>query len=240
MKIGVISDIHGNAEALNNVLKDIELKGAEKIFCLGDLAMGGYDPNYTIEKIFSLKNCEIIQGNTDKLIVDYNNEVYNDLYKKDPLMANALKLDVVEITDSNKQRLKNLPEQKEVDVYGVNFLLCHGSPRKQNENLYPDTDIKIVEEAARNTNADIVLTGHTHMPCGFTLNDGKIIVNAGSVGRSRTKDKMPVYLLITVNKDKTCEFEHRRIIYDNKKVSKIIEERDFEFSKEFSKLYIEE
>ena len=67
MKIACISDIHGNKLALDNVLSDIQKNGADKIFILGDLAMGGYDPNYTIEKLFSLDNTEIIQGNTDKL-----------------------------------------------------------------------------------------------------------------------------------------------------------------------------
>ena len=102
MKIAIISDIHGNKIALDNVLSSIEQSGVDKIFVLGDLAMGGYDPNYTIEKLFQLKetmgdNFEIIQGNTDKLIVNFTKEFYDNFYDKNPLMFSALALDDVEI-----------------------------------------------------------------------------------------------------------------------------------------------
>lgn len=238
MKIACISDIHGNKLALDSVLENIKLNGADKIFVLGDLAMGGYDPNYTIEKIFSLKDVEIIQGNTDKLIVDFNEPLFNDMKVKNPLMAGALNLDVKEITEENKEKLKNLPVNKIVEIENVKIELCHGSPRRQDENIFPDTPIETVEEAVSKTPADIILCGHTHIPCGFSLNSGKTVVNVGSVGRSMTSDKTPYYLLITVNSKGEFSFEHKKVIYDNKKVSEIIKQRKFENSLEFSKLYI--
>ena len=106
--------------------------------------------------------------------------------------------------------------------------------------MYPDCDIKILDEITKNLAEDIILTGHTHIPCGFSLENGKTIVNDGSVGRSMTKDKMPVYLLITITPNGEYGFEHIKVKYDNKKVSEIIKKRNFEFSEEFSKLYIEE
>lgn len=243
MKIAIISDIHGNKIALDNVLSSIEQNGVDKIFVLGDLAMGGYDPNYTIEKLFQLKetmgdNFEIIQGNTDKLIVNFTKEFYDNFYDKNPLMFSALALDDVEIKSENKKLLANLDEQKLVTVNGVKILLTHGSPRKQDENLFPDTPIETVEEATNNTNADVILCGHTHIPCGFSLNTNKTVVNVGSVGRSMTDDKMPIYLLMTINQNGEYSFEHKKVYYDNKKVAEIIKKRDFKHSEEFSKLYL--
>ena len=55
MKIAVISDIHGNMQALNAVLDDINKIGADKIFCLGDLAMAGPEPTVAIDKINELE-----------------------------------------------------------------------------------------------------------------------------------------------------------------------------------------
>ena len=55
MKIAVISDIHGNLEALKSVLENIEEENCDKIFCLGDLAMAGPQPCETIEFIKSFK-----------------------------------------------------------------------------------------------------------------------------------------------------------------------------------------
>ena len=75
MKIGVISDIHGNLEALEAVLEDIKEQGCEKIFMLGDYAMAGPNPKETVDKIFKMqfdKNISMIQGNTDLMLVNYN------------------------------------------------------------------------------------------------------------------------------------------------------------------------
>ena len=46
MKIAVISDIHANPLALDSVLTDIDLFKPDMLFCLGDLILAGYDPNY--------------------------------------------------------------------------------------------------------------------------------------------------------------------------------------------------
>ena len=238
MKIACISDIHGNKLALDNVLEDIKKEGATKILVLGDLAMGGYDPNYTIEKIFSLENVDIIQGNTDKLIVNYSDEMYNSMHPKNPLMAGALKLDVVEIKEKNKELLKNLPENKVVDIDAIKILMAHGSPRRQDENIFADTPLNEVEEMVKNSPCDLIFVGHTHIPCGFSLESGKTVVNAGSVGRSMTEDKMPIYLLMTVNSDGSFSFEHKKVKYDNKKVAEIIKNRNFKESLDFSKLYL--
>lgn len=238
MKIACISDIHGNKLALDNVLEDIKKEGATKILVLGDLAMGGYDPNYTIEKIFSLENVDIIQGNTDKLIVNYSDEMHNSMHPKNPLMAGALKLDVVEIKEKNKELLKNLPENKVVDIDGIKILMAHGSPRRQDENIFADTPLNEVEEMVKNSPCDLIFVGHTHIPCGFSLESGKTVVNVGSVGRSMTEDKMPIYLLMTVNSDGSFSFEHKKVKYDNKKVAEIIKNRNFEESLDFSKLYL--
>lgn len=243
MKIAVISDVHGNKSALDKVLDDIKQKKADKIYCLGDIAMGGYDPNYTIDKLFELKNkmnddFEIIQGNTDKLIVDYNDTLYEKMLKANPLMAQALNLDVKIIDDDKKRLLSNLNIDKILTVNGAKIHLVHGSPRKQDENIFPDTPSSEVEKMVETSPADVILCGHTHIPCGFSLNSGKTVVNAGSIGRSMTKDKMPVYLLMTINSNGAYSFEHIKVKYDNKQTAQLIKERNFELSEEFSKLYL--
>ncbi|HDP37076.1 MAG TPA: metallophosphatase family protein, partial [Candidatus Atribacteria bacterium] len=62
MKIGIISDIHSNSEALNSVLENI--KEVDEFICLGDIVGYGADPNCCIEKIKDL-NCRCIGGNHD-------------------------------------------------------------------------------------------------------------------------------------------------------------------------------
>ena len=74
MKIAVISDIHGNIDALNAVMDSIKEEECEKIFVLGDYAMAGPEPSKTVDWFFKNQFDEkfkIIQGNTDLMIADF-------------------------------------------------------------------------------------------------------------------------------------------------------------------------
>ena len=113
MKFAVISDIHGNMFALNAVLNDIKSQNIDKIYCLGDLAMAGPEPNKTVNFVKN-KNWTVIQGNTDNMIVNYSEDLYKKVHDNAPIMANALKLDVEEVSPENKEFLKNLPAQKSI------------------------------------------------------------------------------------------------------------------------------
>ena len=229
MKIAVISDIHGNLEALEAVMTDIEEQGCEKIFVLGDYAMAGPEPADTINWFFKKQFDErfkMIQGNTDLMIADYNNELEQFLKSKAPVMAEALKNDVELINTIQKDFLKNLPIQLEELVGGVKFLLVHGSPRKNNEDILPDTPLADVEKMLENVDADVILCGHTHLPCGFQTSNKKTVVNVGSVGRPFTPEPKSCYLKITVSEGK-CLFEHRFVDYDKEKASEKLRRRNF-------------
>ena len=67
----------------------------------------------------------------------------------------------------------------------------HGSPRKNNEDILPDTPMKELEKMLINVEANVVLCGHTHLPCGFQTPNKKTVVNVGSVGRPFTSEPKP-------------------------------------------------
>ena len=145
MKIAIISDIHGNMEALESVLQDIESIECEKIFCLGDIAMAGPEPSRTIHKIQELmqtKDFYIIQGNTDKMLSVFSFDTQNAILKTNAVMASAYFCDSQTLNQEEKDFLANLPERKEITLFGINILLVHGSPRKNDENIFPNLDIK--------------------------------------------------------------------------------------------------
>ncbi|MCQ2744534.1 MAG: metallophosphatase family protein [bacterium] len=229
MKIAVISDIHGNMEALSAVLDDIKQQSCDKIFCLGDYAMAGPEPNDVIEKIIELKqeyNIELIQGNTDLMIAEYSEEIYNNLKPHAPVMSEALKNDSIIIKEDYKKILGELPSQLSIEEGGVKILLVHGSPRKNNENILPDIPLNEVENMIKGVEEDVVLCGHTHIPCGFQTSDSKTVVNAGSVGRPFTEKPDACYLILTINNGK-CLFEHRFVDYDRQTASKKLLKRNF-------------
>ena len=147
MKVAVISDIHGNWQALESVLADLKQEKCEKVLCLGDLAMAGPQPVVVLDFIMnSYDNWTIIKGNTDKMIAEFDLKMYDKLGKDFPIMANAL-LDDVDIIEQNKKDfLNSLPERKEIVIEGVSVLMVHGSPRRINEDILPNMPISEVQE----------------------------------------------------------------------------------------------
>lgn len=229
MKIAVISDIHGNLEALKAVLEDIKQEGCEKIFALGDYAMAGPQPVETVDWFMQnseKENITMIQGNTDFMIANYNEELFQNISLKAPVMAEALKDDVVILSDEQKLFLKNLPVQKSVEEEGVKILLVHGSPRRNNEDIMPNTSMELLSEMLEGVNEDVVLCGHTHLPCGFQTPNKKTVVNVGSVGRPFTPEPKSCYLKMTLINGKTV-FEHRFVEYNNEVAADKLRERNF-------------
>lgn len=230
MKIAVISDIHGNMQALETVLNNIKQEGAQKIFCLGDLAMAGPEPSKTVDKIRELvENTDFtcIQGNTDYMIANCDNQILHMLEENNPVMAHALQSDVTTLSDEQKEFLKNLPPQKEIEIDGIKILLVHGSPRKKNENIFPDLKIEEVEEMIKGTDSDLIFCGHTHVPCGYQTNTKQTVVNAGSVGRPFAKEPEACYAILEIE-DKTFTIKHNLLKYDVNTASAILKERGFE------------
>lgn len=230
MKVAVISDIHGNMQALNAVLEDIKQEKCEKIFCLGDLAMAGPEPTKTIElikKLYEKGDFELIQGNTDEMIGNYNSQIQEKVSNAFPVMGKALENDVKIIPSVLKEFLKNLPNQKELEIEGVKILLVHGSPRKNDENIMPDLPIEKIEEIIAGTDANIIFCGHTHIPCGYQTRKQQTVVNDGSVGRAFTPNPQACYVIAEFING-SFEISHKFIDYDNQKASEILAQREFE------------
>lgn len=239
MKVAVISDIHGNMQALETVLADIKNEECDKIFCLGDLAMAGPEPQKAIELIKNLYDegkIELIQGNTDEMIANY--EIFGTKVKAAfPIMGNALEDDVKIISDGLKLFLKNLPTQKELEIEGLKVLLVHGSPRKNDENIFPDLPLEQIEEIVSGVDADVIFCGHTHIPCGYQTKSKITIVNDGSVGRPFTDNPEACYVIADFSKG-AVEIKHKLLDYDKEKASELLAKRSFEGAEKLAKILI--
>ena len=242
MRIAVISDIHGNMEALESVMEDINEQACEKIVALGDYAMAGPEPKLVVDWFIRHSNDNnfvMIQGNTDLMIADYNEDLYQTLKTMAPVMAEALKNDAEILNPIQKDFLKHLPIQLEIEEGGVKFLLCHGSPRKNNEDILPDTPMEEIEQMLEYVDASVVLCGHTHLPCGFQTMSRKTVVNAGSVGRPFTEGRPEsCWLKITVE-DGKCIFEHRFVKYNKEKASETLSKREFKGAEKLAKTLLD-
>lgn len=242
MKIAVISDIHGNLEALESVLDVIRKKECHKIFCLGDIAMAGPEPSQTISKIQELmqsQNFYIVQGNTDRMLSVFSFDTQNKLIKVNAVMASAYLSDSQILNEQEKNFLANLPERKELELYGIKILLVHGSPRRNDENIFPNLKIEEVEEMIKNEDADIILCGHTHMPCGYQTNTEQTVVNVGSVGRPFSEEPLSCFAIIDIDEEKeTFTIQHEFVKYDVEKAAEKLRKRGFEGADKLAKMLL--
>ncbi len=227
MKVAVLSDIHGNFQALESVMEDVKANNCEQVFCLGDLAMAGPQPRMVIDYVRKQNNWTVIQGNTDKMIAEFSPEILQNVKNNFPVMANALADDVIFIEEDKKDYLRNLPAQKELTLEGVKLLLVHGSPRRNNEDILPDMPLKIIEEMLEGTNADLIFCGHTHVPAGYQTNKKQTVVNVGSAGRPMTDEPKACYVIADFQ-DGGFSIEHRFIDYDRQTAADIMSARNFD------------
>lgn len=235
MRVAVISDIHGNYQALESVLADIEKEKCEKILCLGDLALAGPQPDVVLNYImdYTFDSWEIIQGNTDKLIAECSTETYAKMSEKFPIMANALLDDRDILTPEQRYFLRKLPVRKELMFGGVSVLMVHGSPRRMNEDILPGMKLSEVQEMVEGEIADLILCGHTHIPCGYQLLTKQTVVNVGSVGRPMTGVPKANYAIFDFE-DGEFTVTHREVDYDYETAAILMRNRGFEGSDEIA------
>ena len=237
MKIAVISDIHANYQALEAVMKDIKKENCDRIFCLGDLAMAGPQPHMVIDFVRKQPDWIVIQGNTDKLIAEYTEQTYEDVKKMYPMMANALADDVKILEEDKKQYLGSLSPQYETEIDGVKILLVHGSPRKNNENIFPNMPVNEIEEMIKGIDADLIFCGHTHQPCGYQTSTKQTVVNAGSVGRPMTEVPDACYVIADFNNG-GFSINHKFVDYDRKMAAEIVKARGYDGADKIAGLLI--
>ena len=242
MKLAVISCIHGNYEALNSVLSDIDDQKADQIFCLGDLVGYGPHPNAVVEMIRSL-DIPTVQGCWDEDVV----EGLNACECSYPSLLAEVRGKVAhewtdrEITPETREFLANLPLTRRHE----NLCFVHGSPYNQHEYLMPEVAAFTALERVMNTGADVLFCGHTHIPYVRTLASGSLqvrvrspqnttsesrqfkapvkqIINAGSVGEPRHGRTNATYVIYDTESQKTTL---REVDYDYRKTCEAIVEK---------------
>ena len=236
MRVAVISDIHANLIALEEVLKDIEKENCEHIVCLGDIVLAGPQPISILEFV-KQQNWTMIQGNTDKLIAEYGQDVLDMMKEKYPVMANAIVDDMNYITDEDHKFLTELPPQTEMEIEGVKVLFVHGSPRANNEDILPNRELTEIEEIISGVDADLILCGHTHIPCGYQTNNKQTVVNVGSVGRPMTPTPLACYAVIDFENG-IFNIRHKFVDYDREKAAEQLRVRSFEGADKLAELLI--
>ena len=183
-KIAIISDIHGNLEAINSVIEDIKERKIEKIFCLGDIVAKGTHQEECVNLI--KENCEIVlKGNCD----DYFTSKIDRETKPEIELKRIDWIDS-KLSDESKNFLKSLPYSFEFYLSGRLVRLFHATPNKINGfvgNIDTIDRLYSLFLSSKNTisnkKADVVVYGHIHTPFIQRIYN-RTIINSGSVGNA--------------------------------------------------------
>ena len=219
MKIAVISDIHGNLEALTAVLRDIESRQVEGIHCLGDVIGYGCDPQACLKLVE--ENCDTkLIGNHEYMLLGRSS-----VEQCNPSAQESFKWTQNELTDFDMALIEKYEIQRKID----DVLFVHASTYKPEEWHY----IVNREQAGRafnNLDESVCFFGHSHLPTiflemphelpriktghDFLMDpDQRYLINVGSVGQPRDNDPRACYVVADTD---TGDVYFNRVDYDVK------------------------
>jgi len=213
MKIGLISDIHGNSLALEAVLA-VLIDEVDQILFLGDLC--GYYP--FVDECISLwdENRIIgVRGNHDQVFLDCLQSETRPSAEYEAKFGSALRRTLQNLSSSSVSFLRSLPLSRTLTHNGVTLTLYHGSPWNPLEGrVYPDYDNW---DRFGDMPGEVILMGHTHFQVVKNYR-GKLIINPGSVGQSRDRSGEACFAILDMTsgsvQQRRVPFDPRRLIED--------------------------
>jgi predicted phosphodiesterase len=202
----ILADIHGNSDALNEVLDRAAAEGFDDILVLGDLVGYGAGPDEVVEIVReSVKPEHVIRGNHDKVVAAIEDgENFNDV----ALAAARWTREAME--ERNLEYVRQLPRGPVKTESGA--IICHGTPRDEDEYLL---SLEQAAEIFALRNDALTFFGHTHLPMMIALDGSKLelsvlkgagedldlvpgrqyLFNPGSVGQPRDRDPRSAFAI---------------------------------------------
>ena len=205
MRYLILSDVHGNLDALDAVLADATGTW-DRVIALGDLAGYGAEPNGVLDRVRALDPIAIIRGNHDKAACGLDDgSQFNQVARA------AATWTFENLTPDNREYLRKLP-QGPIAVDDV-VEICHGAPFDEDHYIFDGLD---AHRAISMLRRPVCFFGHTHLPVIFKLDEhdftgaapngdpqtrvpleahAKYLVNPGSVGQPRDGDPRAAYAI---------------------------------------------
>jgi predicted phosphodiesterase len=224
MRIAVISDIHGNAYALDIVVAELQREHFDHLVCLGDAIQGGAQPAQTVARLRELA-CPVVMGNADAWLLTGQET------GRDPIPAvrlakmNAIReWSLAQLSDADRAFVAAFHPTVEILLGDGRSLLCfHGSPASFDDIILPSTPEPEFQALLTPYLPHMLTGGHTHLQqvrrIGTT---DSIYFNPGSVGFAYSHqqgdaefraDAWAEYAVLTIERGRMA-LEFRRVPYD--------------------------
>jgi putative phosphoesterase len=196
MKLGIISDVHGNFPALEAVLED--MPQVSRLICLGDIV--GYNP-FPAECLHRVRErCDLVlQGNHDRLELEGLNRQ----------AIAGIQFAKSELSHEQQEYLQQLPGKCE--VWDTGLLAVHSHPENVDQYVMPRNFPRMRPYLDEYKG---LLLGHTHVQHVAEI-DNRLILNPGSVGQPRDGDSRAAYAVIDTE---PLDYDLRRVEYDTGRI----------------------
>lgn len=238
-RLAIFSDVHGNLPALRATLKAMNADAPNAIWYGGDFVGYGPWPDECVQTI-AKRGFPAIAGNYDEKTLKFPRKAAKWRETKNPLKFAAFRHAYENLSDASRAYLTALPATHRETVNGVRVLLVHSAPDSEEFGISPLTPQSRLDAIARDADADVIVSGHTHWPCVLWSSDRAVLfVNAGSAGRPGDGDPRAAYAVITLASDEPPRAEIRRIPYPIDEVTHALPETGLPEWEEFAALYRE-
>lgn len=224
MRVAVFSDVHGNAVALQAVIRSARDAGVDAFWVVGDLVANGPQPVEALELLRSLPNLMAVRGNTDRYVLT------GDLRGMTPAIGQAsAPQEIAALVAASAAHawtrgcvtvaghydwLTELPLELRCRLPdGTRVLLVHASPgRDDGPGLTVEaSEAELAQRGFAECDADLVFTGHTHVAADRTLG-GVRLINVGSVSLP-TKSRGATWTMIDADQA-GYSIQHMEADYD--------------------------
>jgi predicted phosphodiesterase len=214
VRVAILSDIHGNAVALEACLADLTAAGgADRIVAAGDLCMDGPRPRRVLRRLKEA-GANVVRGNTDRMIALGDPALHDD-ETRDSIMwqRGALGQDWV-------AWLGAAPLTVAIGNDPDGLLITHATPARDDEHVWPDASDEQLEAMVAGVTQRTIAFGHLHVPYVRTWRD-RTFVNVASAGLPKDGDPRAHYAILT-QQSGGWAVRSRRVAFDVDKVEKQI------------------
>lgn len=209
MVFGIISDVHANVIALEAALTELRAKGAQRVFCLGDLIGYGPSPNETLD-LLRTEGVTCTLGAADERIAF---DFARDKMPRAGVADETLEWTRTVIEPRHVDFLRNLPVQQRIQTPAGRLRFFHGSPETPAQRLNLNQDpIRLAKLLDRNR-CTILACGGSHVPYLRELPSGWAI-NPGSVGLSLNGEPGADYAIFRISEAGEVSVEMDKAEYD--------------------------
>ena len=211
-RVAVLGGVYSNYLALEEAIKDARRRNVEAIYCLGDLGAFGPHPDRVFPILID-NDVRVVRGNYDDSIGRGLPDCqcgYTDP-RDNHFAAVSYRYTYQQTNERWRPWLAGLPTELRMKIGESRVLLCHGSPRKTNEFLWESTtSTQFLERLCRDHDADVILATHTGIKWRRDLDDDRLFVNVGVLGRPENDGRTNVWyaILEAPSRRTTNEYKH--------------------------------